>query len=112
MISRRSGARSSIGLQASQSSPLEFTLIRQWRSEHRAQVAIFADNEWVSRKLKKAEDSGMLLMMGYDKPAWRYFPRRHISGPVVAYADGHAKMFPDESREKTWKHTGKNWNLS
>ena len=80
------------------------------RSKADSQIAIFADNEWASRTLRDWENTGMLPMMGYDKPAWRYFPRRHISGPVVAYTDGHAKMFPDETRQKTWHHTGKYYN--
>ncbi len=77
------------------------------RSKADSQVAIFADHEWAGYMLGQFERAGALAAMGYDKPAWTYFPRRHLSGPVVAYTDGHSAIFQDESRRKTWNHYGK-----
>ena len=68
-----------------------------------SQVAIFADHEFAATVLGDW-DPVMLPIMGYDKPASRYFPRRHFPGPVVAYTDGHAAVFQDETRRKTWNH--------
>ena len=77
------------------------------RSKADSQVAIIADHEWAHWLLGQLENAGALEAMGYDKPAWTYFPRRHTAGPVVAYTDGHAAIFQDESRRKTWNHDGK-----
>ena len=72
------------------------------RGKADSQVAIFADHEWANYYLGQMQYS--LEALGYDKPANEYFPRRHTQGPVVAYTDGHAAVFQDEKRKKTWGH--------
>ena len=71
-----------------------------------SQVAIFVDHEAASQQLTDGVNNGLIELdpSGTPVPHW---PRRHITGLNVAYADGHVALFHDENRQKTWSQQGR-----
>ena len=83
----------------------------QWRGEFPgdlnskvdSEIALFADHEWADYTLYAMYTHNVLETLFGNQDPWTFFPRRHVSGPVVAYVDGHVSVFQDENRKKTWR---------